>query len=493
MPNTFFGLNIGTLGIHTANVQLNVTANNTANEHTEGYSRQKASQQATTPLRSYQKYGMIGSGVEVTSIYRTRNEYYDVKYQENQTRYGENNARYYYLFKVEDLFNEEKVEGFTREFDRFYEASQEMSKDPSNITTKTTYMNYAESLLEYMQEIKKDLQLEQEDLNAEVSNNVSSINSYAQEIASLNKQINVVELTGANANELRDRRSVILDKLSQIVEISTSEDTFKNGKTEFTVKIGGATLVDNYNYFTLKVESRDEMVHDEDTVGLYDIKWSYGDYFNPTSQGIGGTLKGLLEIRDGNNGVQPDDPAVKPVDYKGIPYYIEQINVFLKEFTDTVNEVHQAGENVYGESAADTPLFIYDDLSKKYIINPDVKEDPNLLATAYKRTDGVSQNDLLDDLYKTKSAVVYNGGTAVEFLRSVVTDIAVDTRKNKHMMTNYENMATAIDNQRLSVMGVDKDEEAANLMKYQEMFELCSKVISVMAEIYNTLIRETGV
>ena len=60
-------------------------------------------------------------------------------------------------------------------------------------------------------------------------------------------------------------------------------------------------------------------------------------------------------------------------------------------------------------------------------------------------------------------------------------------------MTNYENMATTIDNQRLSVMGVDKDEEAANLVKYQEMFELCSKVISIMAEIYDTLIRETGV
>lgn len=494
MPNTFFGLNIGTLGIHTANIQLDVTANNVANEHTKGYSRQKGAQQATTPLRAYQQYGMIGSGVEVTSIYRTRNEYYDVRYQENQTRYGENYARYYYLFKIEDLFNEEKVEGFTREFGRFYEAVQEMAKDPSNITTKTTYMNYAESLLEYMQEIKKDLQLEQEDLNAEISNNVNSINSYAQEIASLNKQINVVELTGENANELRDRRSLVLDELSKIVEISTSEETYSNGKTEFNVKIGGATLVDNYNYFTLKVESREERVHDEDAVGLYDIKWSYGDYFNPATQGIGGTLKGLIEIRDGNNGVQPDDPDIKPIDYKGVPYYIEQINSFLDSFTKTVNEIHQAGEDISGDKTKDSPpLFIYDDLSKKYIINPDVRENPALLSTAYKRSDGVSQNDLLDDLFNTKSAVIYNGGTAEEFLRSVVTDIAVDTRKNKNLTANYENMATTIDNQRLSIMGVDKDEEAMNLMKYQEMFELCSKVISVMAEIYDVLIRETGV
>lgn len=493
MPNTFFGLNIGLLGIHAANIQLDVTANNVSNEHTEGYSRQKAAQQATTPLRAYQKYGMIGSGVEITSIYRTRNEYYDVKYQENQTRYGENNARSYYLLKVEDLFNESQVDGFTEEFDNFYDAIQEMAKYPDSITTRATYINYAESFIEFMQEIKKDLQLEQEDLNAEISNNVSSINSYAQEIASLNKQINVVELTGANANELRDRRSVLLDELSQIVEISTSEVAFENGKTEFKVKIGGSTLVDNYNYFTLKVESREERVHDEDVVGLYDIKWSYGDFFNPSTEGIGGTLKGLIEIRDGNNGVQPDDASIKPIDYKGVPYYIEQINEFLDSFTETINEVHQSGETLNGDSAEDIPLFIYDDLSKKYIINPDVKENPELLATAYKITDGVAQNDLLNDLFDTKSAVVYNGGTANEFLQSVITDIAVDTRKNKNMTTFYEKMATTIDNQRLSVMGVDKDEEAANLMKYQEMFELCSKVISVMAEVYDTLIKETGV
>lgn len=493
MPNTFFGLNIGTLGIHAANVQLNVTANNVANEHTEGYSRQKASQQATTALRVHQAYGMIGSGVEITSIYRTRNEYYDVKYQENQTRYGESSARYYYLYKIQDLFNEAKVDGFTEEFDNFYNAVQEMAKDASSITTRNTYINYAESFLEYMQEIKKDLQLEQEDLNAEVSNNVNSINSYAQEIASLNKQINVVELTGANANELRDRRSVLLDELSQIVEISTSEEVYDNGKTEFRVKIGGDTLIDNYNYFTLEVESRENRVHEDDVVGLYDIKWSYGDYFNPVSEGVGGTLKGLVEMRDGNNGVQPADTTVKPIDCKGIPYYVEQINSFLDSFTKTINSVHQAGQDLNGNSATDTPLFVYDDLAKKYIINPEVKEHPELLSTAYDRTDGASQNDLLEDLYNTKLAVVYNGGTASEFLQSMVTDIAVDTRKNKNMMTNYENMATTIENQRLSVMGVDKDEEAMNLVKYQEMYKLSSQVISIMAEVYDVLIRETGV
>lgn len=60
------------------------------------------------------------------------------------------------------------------------------------------------------------------------------------------------------------------------------------------------------------------------------------------------------------------------------------------------------------------------------------------------------------------------------------------------MMENHENIGDSIINQRLSVMGVDKEEEAVALVKYQHAFELASKVISVMNELYDKLINQTG-
>lgn len=492
MPNTFFGLNISTLGIHAANANLNVTANNIANEYTKGYSRQVAYQQATTAIKVHQKYGMIGSGVEVTSVERIRNNYYDVKYQENQTRLGENSSKYYYMLKIEDLFNEAKVDGFTEEFDNLYNAIQELKKDPSDPTARSTYLNYAESFIEYMQEIKTDLKLEQEDLNAEINNNVNKINSLAEEIASLNKQINVIELTGAHANELRDRRSVLLDELSQITEITTYEEKYDNGKSDFTVKIGGATLVSDFDYYTLKVEARTESANPEDVVGLYNIYWSHGQEFNPSASGIEGTLKGLMDVRDGNNGTATGSKDSYPINCKGVPYYIKQVNEFLDNFTKTLNEVHAKGTNLYGDPANNIDVFVKSPQGK-YTINDDIKKDPKLLATAYDYTDGVSQYDLVEELLATKKANTYNGGTANEFLQAIVTDIAVDTRKVKTFSENYENMKTAIENQRQSIMGVDKDEEAMNLIKFQEAYDLNSKVISVMAEIYDKLIQQTGV
>ena len=80
MASTFFGLTIGTSGLFTANAGINTTAHNIANENTEGYSRQQATQSATSALRVYQSYGMVGSGVTVDKIEQVRDFYYDVKY-----------------------------------------------------------------------------------------------------------------------------------------------------------------------------------------------------------------------------------------------------------------------------------------------------------------------------------------------------------------------------------------------------------------------------
>ena len=492
MPNTFFGLNIGTLGIQAANVNLNVTANNIANEYTKGYSRQVAKQQATQALRVYQKYGMIGSGVEVVSIDRIRNEYYDKKYEENQTRLGSAQTTYYYMLKVEDLFNEATVDGFTKEYDNLFNSVEELIKDPSDITTRNVFLNYSESFLEYMQEIKNDLRLEQEDLNSEVVTNVNAINSLAQEIATLNKQINVVELSGAEANELRDRRTVLLDELSSIVSISTDEVAYDNGKTEFTVRVGSNILVDNYNYFSLEAVTRESNANGNDAVGLYDIKWSYGQSFEPIKENVKGSLYSLLEIRDGNNNIETGNVYSYPIDYKGVPYYMNQIDDFLDKFTSTLNEIHEKGENLYGESASGTPLYVKSP-NGVYTVNAAIKQDPKLMATSYDSSDGASQSDLVYDLLYTKNAEIYKGGTASDFLQALITEIGVDTRKANNKVESYTNMQTTIENQRQSVMGVDRDEEAMNLVKFQEAYNLSSHVISIMAEMYDRLITQTGV
>ena len=66
------------------------------------------------------------------------------------------------------------------------------------------------------------LQKLQKDVNQELKLKVDEINSLAGEIATLNKQINTIELTGVKANELRDRRTLLIDQLSEIVDVDVT-------------------------------------------------------------------------------------------------------------------------------------------------------------------------------------------------------------------------------------------------------------------------------
>ena len=493
MPSTFFGLNISTSGLYAASVNLNVTANNVANVETKGYSRQEATQEAKEALRVYQKYGMIGAGVDVTDMSRVRDSFYDSKYWTNQSKLGSAESKKYYMQQVENHLNEFEVDGFTKEYSNFFSSLEELQKNPSSLSARTSVLNYGDSMMEFFEQVKTDLRLEQEDINAEISDYVDKINTLATDIAALNKQINIVELTGARANELRDKRDLALDELTEICEVQVSEKTYANGKSEYVVKLGSNTLVDNYNTFQLKVESRSEKLDDDDVVGLYDIYWDYGEKFDPVQNGLEGCLKVALEVRDGNNNIKSEENEnSEPINYKGIVYYINEINKFQKAFADKVNEIHCKGENLYGEKTEDIPIFVEKE-GNVFAINEDLLEDPSKMATSYHYNDGVEKSDLAQDLLELKDAKLLENAGSEEFLQSLVTEIAVDVMKQSSLEENYANFQTVIQNQRLSIMGVDKDEEAMNLIKYQEAFDLNSKVISVMQEIYEKLINETGV
>ena len=101
--------------------------------------------------------------------------------------------------------------------------------------------------------------------------------------------------------------------------------------------------------------------------------------------------------------------------------------------------------------------------------------------------------DLIDEMIDIKDSKAFDGGNPEGFFQALITEIAIDTKEARTLEINYNNIVQTIENQRISVMGVDKDEEAMNLVKYQEAYDLSAKIIQVMSEMYNKLINETGV
>lgn len=512
MASTFLGLTIAYTGLQAAQTSINTTAHNVSNVNTKGYSRQTVTLAAENALTNI-GYGTIGSGVVVTGIKQIRDSYYDVKYRNNETNSGEYEVKHNYMTQIEDYLNEFKLSGFTTEYDGLFTSLAELKKTPTEESVQNSVINSALSLTQYFNTLSTNLTNIQKDANEEVKNQVGEINTIAQNIASLNKQINQIEANKGSANDLRDRRSNLLDQLSKIVNIDTTESDMGNGLSTCVVKINEQILVDTYNYNTLTTEASTENTNVSDADGLYNIKWSGGLEFSEYSTSLSGSLKGLIDIRDGCNGsvetVTTDASGNKTLDlinntdnntnYKGVPNYVTKLNQFISSFTSEINRILTSGKTADGKDGI--PLFTvkdgYSEMSALSVtVNKELQKDESKLATTTDPSSGAAKSDLVNQLIAVKSnnkIVGLEGGTPGYFLESIVAEVSIDSSKATTFSNNYSNIGKTINNQRLSVMGVDEDEEGMDILKFQQAYDLSSKIMSVMNQIYDKLINQTGV
>lgn len=612
MPSQFFGLSIASSGIRAANAALNTTANNIANTHTDGYSRQQVTQEAADALRLFTTYGCAGAGVDTVAIERVRDEFYDLRFRNNNSTLGEYDIKKYYTGTIEEYLDDDGDTGFATIFNEFMRTLQDASNNASQRDYKATFIASAQKLAEYFNTTAGNLQALQKDVNEEIKLRVERINSITSEIATLNKQINVVEMTGTRANQLRDKRDLLLDELSEIVDIKTEEypvtDPYnperETGGTRFIVSIAGnQPIVDGGDYHKLECRSRadNEKVNQSDADGLYDIYWDNGNDFNLNNASMGGSLKGLVAMRDGNNnkafqgvvqtvrkGQLGTEVTVKAsrdflsnmnkcslsdtggsivigntlyyyqdweynendgtfkfimddkkcdtvvtagkvgrevevgvdINYQGIPYYLSQMNEFARAFAAKVNEIFTSGYDkqgnpgamfftarkpVAGNSILDSQYAMEDfqDADKYYEltafnieINDALAAEPDLLGTKSMSETGVEENGQLKELIaalEDKSKFSFRNATAKEFLQTLLSDVALNSRNANDFYDTYYGIAVTIENQRMSISSVDEDEEAVNMVKFQNSFTLSSKMIQTLTEIYDRLILETGV
>ncbi|MBO4505797.1 MAG: hypothetical protein J5728_05155, partial [Lachnospiraceae bacterium] len=126
-------------------------------------------------------------------------------------------------------------------------------------------------------------------------------------------------------------------------------------------------------------------------------------------------------------------------------------------------------------------------------VTDEIYHDPTKLVTATDIIDGESQNDIVLKLIALKSDTkMFKQGTPSGFMQSLIAELGIDAAKAKNFMQNQEDILATVDNQRLSVSGVDIDEESMNLVRYQNAYNLSAKIISTMDQCYDRLINYMG-
>ncbi|MDE6567914.1 MAG: flagellar hook-associated protein FlgK, partial [Lachnospiraceae bacterium] len=247
MPSTFFGLNIAASGMATYNAGLNTTGHNISNIRTEGYSRQRVVQKATDALSLRTSYGMMGTGVQATDIVNDRSEYYDTRFRQATGVYQKYVTESYYLESVENYFypKEESSGSVANSLTNFFTSLSYLTTSPMDATIRTNITGYAGTLAYYAEQTAIQLQTLQSEVNMEIEATVKQINAYAEQLSSLTKQINAIEVYDQTANDLRDQRALIVDKLSALADVTVTEKAPAdgNGTNQYVVTLGGGVLV----------------------------------------------------------------------------------------------------------------------------------------------------------------------------------------------------------------------------------------------------------
>ena len=311
MRGSFFTFRVANSGMHTARANLSVTSHNVANMGIPGFSRQATVQSALPAINLRNNRGMFGTGSAVHNVIQMRCQFVDRRFWHQQGVLGEHVAKVPNLTMIEAVFNEisDGGTGALVSFNDFFSRLQELTATPHDPTFRLNVLRAGETLAHMINSNAAQLQQQQRDVNGEVRAVVTEINNLGQQITILNRQIRQFEFDGSHANDLRDQRALLIDRLSELVNVQVHErDMSHHTGIENDMRL--SILINGYDFVHHDFVQRLELVprgpnekrNEMDVLGLYDIRFQNGSPFNIYSRHLRGTLRGLIDVRDGNGG-----------------------------------------------------------------------------------------------------------------------------------------------------------------------------------------------
>lgn len=508
MRSTFHSLETAKRGLFTQQAAINTVGHNISNANTEGYSRQKVNMVASRPIEAYGMNrsiapGQLGTGVEFTSITRIRNAFLDEQYREQSQGVGSLSIQTDTLSKLEGFVSEPSDTGIRTVLENFWSSWSDLSKDPENVTGREILKENAQALAETFNELSRQLTDLDADLTSNIDVKVSEANSLSTTIASLNTEIRRIESLGDDANDLRDQRDLMTDKLSKIININVTDSEFG-----YQISVGNTNLVQGGTVTTLTSQDVETGVANGTVTGgeVHGMIFSRDNYvaeFRQQLDTLANTLaNGEFQVTVPAGWVKPGtttpttDPEVVTV--RGING--------LHKLGYSLGSPATAGEDFFTFKAGATGIT-----AASITLNPTIAADSNKIATSLRTaTDGagvttvVSGNNglalLMSELKDVKIAfdeTAIGGGvtnaTISDFYGAIIGALGVQSQEADRIYTNTQTQLDQVESSRQSVSGVSLDEEMSDLIKYQYAYSASARFMTTFDQMLEKLINGTGV
>jgi flagellar hook-associated protein 1 FlgK len=273
----------------TSQLALTVTGHNVANVNTPGYSRQTTVLSERPPISG--RPGMVGTGVYAASIRRSVDQFVDAQVTLSRQNMGRLSAAKDLLSRLEMIFGDGIAHGVAGGLTEFFGAAQDVATNPGELAARSGLLAKAQHLAFGLNQVSSDLGEERRAINFHIRQTISEINGLSRKIAELNGKIVTAELTGQNANDLRDQRQQAVNELAEKIDVTTLEHS-TGAVSVFVAR--GQVLVDG--------EVARELSAVEEPGGDGDVSVGYlmGGTRALSIGGLisNGRLRSLLEVRD---------------------------------------------------------------------------------------------------------------------------------------------------------------------------------------------------
>lgn len=523
MTSTFHSIETARRSLFTQTAALNTTGHNIANANTEGYTRQRVNMKAALPIEAYgfsksTVPGQMGTGVEFTSIDRIREQFLDDQYRGENSAYGNWSLQADTLSKLEAIVNEPSDTGIRTVLDNFWKSWSDLSKNPEDPTARKIVVQTAQSLTDAMNYMSTQLSNLERDLTANIAVKGTQAQGYLTAIADLNKSIYKIEGMGDQANDLRDQRDLMADKLSKIMNITVVETD-----AGYNISLGGQPLVEGENVSatvdgaflnnayasgTLRGGEAYGMIY-SNTNYVADYKKQLNDMASTIATGdVEVTIPANSNLPEGT--VLTNDVKITQADGtvvtlakgqampKGATLY-EDVKTIVKG----LNGLHKLGYAMDGSTGSD--FFEASGDAGTIKLNPKIAADVNLFATSLRTTvdgDGNTQvikgnntlallmTNLKDSKFTTPDGSL--SSTVGGLLGSMVGQLGIQSQEATRQTDNSDYLVEQVNSRRQSVSGVSLDEEMSNMLVFQHAYSAAARFMTTFDELLDKLINSTG-
>jgi flagellar hook-associated protein 1 FlgK len=449
-------LSIATGALQAEQGALQATTNNIANANTPGYSRLRPVLVESEPV----VIGSItyGTGVTLEQLQSLRDPILQFRIQEETQQQGQLNAFVSAMQQAQVQFTSSTSDIGTQ-ISNFFASLSQVSADPTSIPARQGVLSAAGNLATAFNNVANSLTQQQSNLNLTVTQDVQQINGLTSQIAQLNTRISQMQGVHEDASALVDKRDVLIGQLSGLIDVSQIQSD--NGITLTTSN--GSALVVGGQAFSLGTQINSS--------GQEDV---YAQNSNITSKLTSGALAGLIQVRD-----------------QKIPLLLSSLDTLAYGVETSLNSANAEGYDLNGKRAGAAnggqdlfvPPLTWRGAAANMVVG---MTDPSLLGASSDGSPGSNGN--VANLLAVQTQSCVNGQTPTDFYSNIVSSVGQDVSNGTAQLDSCQLILNQLQDQRNSVSGVSLNEEASNMIEYQNAYQAAARVITTINSMLETVI-----